>query len=296
MKILLTGSNGLLGQAVIDQVPHFAKRHHIPLEVIGLDLHKPVNPSPHCEFHQGSYTDAALLEQLIPQCDAVIHTASLHGNCLKTHTPTEFVEVNVGGLATLLESCVKHNLRRFVFSSTMEILVGRDWYASGMQRLDETSPPHCDSIYSTSKLLCEHLGADYARRFGIEFLALRYMNIELPGHHPLQLLSRGNPASDVALANLHAVLAPDVNFEVLLVAPQTPLTNQDIVRAQTDPLAVIETHWPGAALILQENGHTAHSHFFANPINISKTKRVLKWEPAHTFETWLISQGWNRPN
>lgn len=296
MKILLTGVSGLLGQAILQAAPDFANKHSLSLEFIGIDIRKPAIVTPNLDFRLGSYTDPALVEELIPQCDAVIHTASLHGNCLTTHTPTEFIEENIGGLTTMLESCVKHDLRRFVFSSTMEILVGRDWYASGMQRLDEASPPRCDSIYSQSKLQGEQLGAYYARKFGIEFFALRYMNIEPPGYHPLQLLGRGNPASDVALANLHAVIAAPIEFEVLLVAPETPLTNQDIVRAQSDPKAVLESYWPGANAILEQNGLKNGPLFFANPININKTKRVLKWQPATTFESWLISQGWKRPN
>ncbi len=296
MKILLTGVSGLLGQAILQAAPDFANQHSLSLEFIGVDIREPATTPSNLEFHFGSYTDPALLEQLIPQCDAVIHTAALHGGCLKTHTPTEFIAENVGGLCTLLETCNKHHLRRIVFSSTMEILVGRDWYASGMQRLDETSPPRCDSIYSESKLLGEQLGAYYSRKYGIEFLALRYMNIEPPGYHPLQLLGRGNPAIDVALANLHAAIAPDIACEVLLVAPQTPLTNQDIVRAQSDPQAVLESYWPGATAILEQNGLKNGPLFFANPIDITRTKRILKWQPATTFETWLISQGWNRPN
>jgi UDP-glucose 4-epimerase len=296
MKILLTGASGLLGQAIVQAAPGFAKKHSLSLEFIGIDIREPAANTPNLEFHHGSYTDQALLEQLIPQCDAVVHTAALHGGCLKTHTPTEFIAENVGGLCTLLETCIKHQLRRVVFSSTMEILVGRDWYASGMQRLDEASPPRCDSIYSQSKLQGEHLGAYCARKFDIEFFALRYMNIEPPGYHPLQLLGRGNSASDVALANLHAVIAPPIEFEVLLVAPETPLTNQDIVRAQSDPQAVLEGYWPGATAILEQNGLKIGPLFFANPININKTKRILKWQPTTTFETWLISQGWKRPN
>ena len=63
-------------------------------------------------------------------CDAVIHTAALHGGNRETHTPRQFTEVNVLGLQGMLELAVKLGVRRFVFSSTMEVVIGRTWDSS----------------------------------------------------------------------------------------------------------------------------------------------------------------------
>mgnify|MGYP001041612261 CR=1 FL=1 len=292
MKILLTGSSGLLGTAVLNQAQRFGQQHNIDFEFVGLDVQESTFSASNFENHVGSFTDAALMEKILPGCDAVIHTAAYHGRFLKDHTPTEFVEVNVGGLATMLEACVKHHVKRFVFSSTMEVLVGRDWAASGMQRLDESCPPRCDSIYSQSKLQCESLGQYYAARKGIEFLALRYQNIDASNASPLGLLARGVTDADTARANLLAAIVPDISYDVFVIGPATPLTNQDMLKAQNAPQEVLEKYWPGASKVLSEYNMELSPNHFWPAVSIDHARRVLGWQPEQTFEIWLRKQGW----
>jgi nucleoside-diphosphate-sugar epimerase len=161
-----------------------------------------------------------------------------------------------------------------------------------MQRLDESCPPRCDSIYSLSKLQCESLGQFYAARKKIEFVALRYQNIDPPNSSPLGLLARGVTARDTARSNLYAAIAKDVSYEMMLIGPASPITNQDIVKAQTDPEAVLEKYWPGAQKVLLEKHLKAAPHDFWPPLNIDHARRVLSWEPESTFEGWLRAQGW----
>ena len=290
MKILLTGSSGLLGTAVLNEAVRFGKEHDIDFEFVGLDIRESTFASPTFENHVGNFTDAALIEKVLPGCDAVIHTAAYHNGQMKDHTPTEFVEVNAGGLTTLLEACVKYGVKRFVFSSTMEILVGRDWAASGMQRLDENCPPRPQTIYSQSKILCESLGQYYAAEYGIEFLALRYQNIDPPNASPLGLLARGVTAADAARANLLAAMVKNISYEMMLIGPLTPITNSDIVKAQSDPAAMLEKYWPGAMKVLLEKDLTLKPHDFWPTVNINHARRVLGWEPEQTFEKWLREQ------
>jgi nucleoside-diphosphate-sugar epimerase len=285
MKILLTGCSGLLGTAILNEATRFGREHDLALEFVGLDTRESTFPA--LEFHEGSFADAALIEKILPGCDAVIHAAVYHSKFLVDHAPAEFVEVNVGGQTTLLEACVKHDVQRFVFSSTMEILIGRDWAASGMQRLDESCPPRPQTIYSQGKLQCESLGQYYAAQKGIEFLALRYQNIDAPGASPLGLLARGVTAADVARANLLAAIIPDVSYEMMLIGPATPFTNQDMIKAQSDPPAVIETYWPGAMKVLSANNLTPAPRHFWPAVSIDHARRVLGWQPEATFEKWL---------
>ena len=292
MKVLLTGCSGLLGTAVLNEAARFGQEHNIDFEFVGLDIRESTFASSAFENHVGNFTDAALIEKILPGCDAVIHTAAYHGGFLKDHTPTEFVEVNAGGLATMLEACVKYDVKRFVFSSTMEILVGRDWAASGMQRLDESCPPRPQTIYSQSKLQCESLGEYYAAQMGIEFLALRYQNIDVPGASPLGLLARGVTAADAARANLLGLIARDVSYEMMLIGPETPLQNSDMVKAQSNPESVIEKYWPGAAKVLLEQNLKLSPNHFWPAVKIDHARRVLGWQPEQTFKKWLREQGW----
>ena len=108
----------------------------------------------------------------------------------------------------------------------------------------------------------------------------------------LGLLARGVTAADTARANLLATIAEDVSYEMMLIGPSTPITNQDIVKAQSDPESIIEKYWPGAMKVLLENNLKAAPHDFWPPVNIDHARRILGWEPELTFESWLRKNGW----
>lgn len=280
-KILLTGAAGCLGRAV-------RRVAGDEIEFVCLDIAAKGDPA----VQEGSFTDAALLDRLLPGCDAVIHTAGLHGGNRLTHTPTQFTEVNVVGLVTLLEAAKKHGAKRFVFSSTMEVLIGVDWDASGMAVVDERTEPNPDWIYPVNKLSGEQIGLHYHRHQGMEFVALRYMWFDdSMGQTPL-LLSRFILPDDVARANLLAATRPGLRYEVLNIGPETPLTNKDIVKAMTDPYAVVEKYWPGAAQVLRDRDIALETRHFWPVTRIERAKQILGWQPENTFAAYLQSLGW----
>lgn len=281
MRILVTGAAGCLGRAVRRLA---AGRH----EVVGVDLDTRGDGN----LRQGSFTDRALMRELMAGCDAVIHTAALHGGNSETHSPIQFTETNVVGLQGMLETAVELGVSRFVFSSTMEVVIGRRWDSSGMAVVDEGTPPTPDWIYPLNKLQCELLGQHYQRFHGVAFTALRYMwfgdEPELTPH----LLARFVVPDDVARANLLAAERNERDFHVLHIGPDTPLTQADIVRAATDPLGVVDRYWPGAAQALTAaGGELALNHFW--PVTrIARARVALGWEPRVGFADYLRSVGW----
>jgi UDP-glucose 4-epimerase len=282
-KFLLTGAAGALGSAIRAEAKD-------DCEIVGLDL----QTGGDSQIHQASFTDAAAVEPLIEGCDAVIHTAAMHGGHRNTHTPTQYTEVNVGGMVTLLELCVKHGVKRFVFSSTMEVIIGYDWAASGMAAFDEGSTPDPDWIYPATKLACEQMGLYYFRRHGIAFAALRYQGFDANYQPSPQLLARYIMPRDVARANLLAATVPDLAYEVFHIGPDTPLTQHDIIAAASAPYAVVEKYWPGATSILKAHNISLNLNDFWPVARIEKAKRMLGWQPQTTFETYLQSLGWKR--
>lgn len=284
-KILLTGAAGRLGSALrkLD-----GNQFGADVEWVLVDTKTKDDPA----IRAGSFMDDALLDELLPGCTAVIHTAAMHGSFRKTHTPTQFTEVNVVGLVTMLEACKRHNVNRFVFSSTMEVQIGRNWAASGMAVLDERTPPNPDWIYPANKLMCEQLGEYYYRRFGIEFIALRYMGFDWSTELGVSFLARSVMPLDVAAANMLAATKPGLGYEVLNIGTETPLTNNDIVQAANDPFGVVEKHWPGSAELLRAKGDSLPYEEFWPVTRIDKAKQVLGWRPEYTFEKYLKSLGW----
>jgi UDP-glucose 4-epimerase len=284
-KVLLTGANGKLGKALRDLD---ASRFNADIEWVPLDVVTGVDAG----IREGTFTDEALLDELLPGCSAVIHTAALHGRFRKTHSSAEFTDVNVTGLVKLLEGCLKHGVKRFVFSSTMEILIGQDWMASGMAVMDEESTPRPDWIYPANKLAGELSGKFYYAQHGIEFIALRYMSFDKSTKPGPGLLAREVMAHDAATANLLAATLPNLGYAVLNIGPDTPLTNHDIVQAMSDPFSVIEKYWPGAGEVLRAHNVELKPEHFWPATRIERARRVLGWQPQYTFEKYLTELGW----
>ena len=284
MRILLTGASGCLGRAV-RRVG--AGKH----EFVCVDI----DPRGDSEVREGTFTDLDLMRELMSGCDALIHTAALHGGHLESHTPLQFTEVNVLGLQGLLELAVELDVGRVVFSSSMEVLIGKLWNSSGMAVVDETTPPNPDWVYPLNKWQCELLGQYYTRNHGISFTAFRYMWFgDEPALTP-HLLARFVVPDDVARANLTAVERDDLAYNVLHIGPETPLTNADIVQAASDPDAVIDRYWPGAWNALLAADVTLTHNYFWPVTRIERSRAVLGWRPKVAFTDYLISIGWQRP-
>ena len=107
MKILVTGSSGHLGEALVRTLRSQNR------EVIGADI----VPS---EFTDevGSIVDRRFVERCMEGVDAVIHTATLHKPHVATHSRQSFVDTNVTGTLNLLEEAVGAGVGSFVFTST----------------------------------------------------------------------------------------------------------------------------------------------------------------------------------
>ncbi|MEM7078820.1 MAG: NAD(P)-dependent oxidoreductase [Pseudomonadota bacterium] len=108
MKVLVTGSAGHLGEALMRVLGR-----ETGMELIGLDI----KPSRYTT-HVGSITDASVVAGCMQGADAVYHTATLHKPHVATHTKSDFIETNITGTLTLLESAVSNGVTRFVFTST----------------------------------------------------------------------------------------------------------------------------------------------------------------------------------
>ena len=92
MKVLVTGSAGHLGEALVRTLAAAG------YEVVGLDIRE----SPFTTA-VGSVTEHAFLQRNIAGAQVIFHAATLHKPHVATHARSEFVEVNIGGTLNLLE-------------------------------------------------------------------------------------------------------------------------------------------------------------------------------------------------
>lgn len=97
----------------------------------------------------------------------VIHTAA---NPLLTvgaqKMPYQAIQLNIMGTANVLEAARLFNLDRVVFTSSNVIVHYSIEGPFGAQMPS--------TIYSSTKLACEHLGLNYCRSYGLDFVAVRF--------------------------------------------------------------------------------------------------------------------------
>lgn len=121
----------------------------------------------------GDLGDAALVDAVLADgpWDGVFHFAawSVVGDSMRA--PLDYFLENAGNGARLIEACVRHGVRRFVFSSTAA-LFGRP----GTAPLDEDAPVEPVSPYGESKQMIERMLFWAGQVHGLRSACLRYFN------------------------------------------------------------------------------------------------------------------------
>lgn len=104
--------------------------------------------------------------------DAVIHFAAFALVGESVENPAKYYRNNVVGTLNLLDTMVKHNVLKIVFSSTCATY-GEPQYTP----IDENHPQNPINSYGSSKLMVEMIMKDYDRAYGLKSIRLRYFNV-----------------------------------------------------------------------------------------------------------------------
>ena len=151
-KLLVTGASGFIGS-------HLALRAHqlgidvlatgraeLPLEAERLQELRAAG----VRVEVGMLQDLAQVDRLLQDRDTVIHLAAAQHEAEMPES--YFRAINVDAVRTLLAACRNHNVRRFVYGSTIGV------YGDARESLlDEDSPLRPDNIYTSTKLEAESL-------------------------------------------------------------------------------------------------------------------------------------------
>jgi UDP-glucose 4-epimerase len=115
MKILITGSSGHLGEALVRTL------RDMEHDVVGLDIIE----SPFTT-HVGSISDRACVRRCMAGAEVILHAATLHKPHVATHSRQDFIDTNITGTLTLLEEAVAAGVRSFIYTSTTSVF-GDAW-------------------------------------------------------------------------------------------------------------------------------------------------------------------------
>jgi UDP-glucose 4-epimerase len=294
MKILVTGSSGHLGEALMRTLP--ALGH----EALGIDI----TPSPFTQV-TGSITDRALVDGCMRGVDFVLHAATLHKPHVATHSRQAFVDTNVTGTLNLLEAAVVNKVRAFIFTSTTSTFGDALTPPPGSPAawITEDVAPIPKNIYGATKTAAEDLCKLFHRNHGLPCLVLRTSRFFPEGDDVVEkrdayddanlkvneLLYRRVDTEDVVSSHLLAMeRAPALGFGKFIITATTPFTRADLAELGTDAPAVLARRVPEYASIYAARGWKMLPALDRVYVN-ERARKLLGWEPKYDFARALAS-------
>ena len=151
MSILVLGGAGYIGSHTVDRLIETGHEVVVIDNLITGHL-KAVHPK--AKFYQGDIRDRGFLESVFTREDieGVIHFAAFSIVPESMKVPLKYFDNNTGGMITLLEAMIDHNVNNIVFSSTAAT------YGEPKQiPIKETDPQIPTNPYGESKLSMEKI-------------------------------------------------------------------------------------------------------------------------------------------
>ena len=124
-------------------------------------------------FIHGDVLDTVHLARAITQQKpgAIIHFAASAYVGESVKEPSKYYRNNVAGTLSLLDACLQAGVDKIIFSSSCAT-----YGVPAVLPIAETTPQVPINPYGKTKLIAEHMLADYAAAFGLRYVALRYFN------------------------------------------------------------------------------------------------------------------------
>ncbi|HRY83292.1 MAG TPA: NAD-dependent epimerase/dehydratase family protein [Candidatus Cloacimonadota bacterium] len=174
MKILITGAAGFIASHVSDA---YLEAGHEVVVVDNLSTGYKHNINPKAKFYKIDICSPDLdrvFEAERP--DIVNHHAAQVSVPLSVEDPLNDARINVLGLVNILQSCVKHSVKKVIFISSGGAIYGEaEEYPT-----TENYQPKPLSVYAINKMVGESYLAFYHHQYGLNYTVLRYANVYGP--------------------------------------------------------------------------------------------------------------------
>ena len=175
-NVLVTGGAGLVGSHIVDElvkegatvivydsfvrgkVEHLKwARAHGDVRIIEADLR-----------------DRDVMREAMRGVEYVFHQAAAWLR-LCQEDPRISLDVNIAGTFNLLESCVEAGVKKVIAASSSSV------YGEGLYLpTDEDHPLNNDLFYGASKVATEQYYRAFYKKYGLDFVAFRYLNVYGP--------------------------------------------------------------------------------------------------------------------
>lgn len=296
MKALVTGGAGFIGSNLAEEL--ITKGHHVTvidnlsvsdqnvsrLKKIGATVHQ---------------VDIVNYDKILPHFknqDIVFHLAAMNRAQRSIEQPLEANNVNVTGTINVLEAARQSNVKKVIFVSSSSV-----YDPARTEPLTEDMPLKPSHPYGVGKLAGEHYTRVYHELFGMQTITLRYFSvygprqlgtIDKPGvvakfiHQalsdtPLDVFGDGTQqrnfsyVKDVVQFTLKAAETESAIGEVFNIAAEQEISVLE--------LAETVQHVTGKDVGIK-NLPRPKGDPDRNPVDVSKAKKILNYEPQYTFE------------
>jgi nucleoside-diphosphate-sugar epimerase len=288
MKVLVTGSAGHLGEALVRTLRDTGH------EVVSLDR----TPSPFTS-HVGSVTDRDCVRRCVRGVDAVFHTAALHKPHVVTHSRQDFVDTNVAGTLNFLEEAASAGVASFIFTSTTSAFGAALTPPAGAPAawITEEVRPVPRNIYGVTKVAAEDMCELFHRSHKLPCVILRtsrffpeeddnpatrraYADGNVKAN---EFLYRRVDVEDVVAAHLLAVeKAPSLGFGRYIISATTPFGTADLIDLRANAPEVVRRRVPGYEEEYARRGWKMFPGIDRVYVN-ERARQELGWRPRYDF-------------
>ena len=314
MKLFVTGGAGFIGSnftrmALADQLPGLEGAEVTVFDALTysgtLTNLETVKDSPRFSFVKGDIRNDGALRQALPGHDVIVHFAAESHVDRSVNNSRIFVETNVLGTQTLLDTALELGIGRFVHISTDEVYGSIDegsW--------DEHEPLMPNSPYSASKAGSDLLVRSYHVTHGMNTSITRCSNnygihhfpekviplfvTNLLDGHPVPLYGDGANIRDWLHVDDHcrgiaAVVTKGGAGEIYNIGGGTELTNKELTELL---LQATDRDWSFVTPVADRKGHDRRYS-----VDIAKISAELGYQPEVRFSDGLANVvQWYRDN
>jgi UDP-glucose 4-epimerase len=272
MRVLITGSSGLLGSTI-------ARQLSISHETVGVDLVPGLWTQ-----HVMSIKNEDALSHVVRGVDTIVHTASLHQPQVAIHSRDAFIATNVTATLNLLEAAAQAGVRRFVYTSTTSVYGHAMHSRKQAVWVTEALQPRARDIYDHTKLSAESLCRHFALNRGLPTICLRVARFfsQSPSLVAQYRLYRGVDVRDAAAAHVLALTNQDIAFDIFNISARSPFYEKDMPTLLRDAPSVIREREPEVLQAFARFGWRFPSHIDRVYV-IEKAERYLGYHPDYNF-------------
>jgi UDP-glucose 4-epimerase len=289
MKVLVTGSSGHLGEALVRTL---RERDY---DVVGVDI----IDGPFTT-HVGSITDRACVRRCMSGVQAVFHAATLHKPHVGTHSRQDFIDTNITGTLNLLEVAATTGVEAFVYTSTTSVFGDALVPPAGAPAtwVTEELTPIPKNIYGVTKAAAEELCQLFHRNNGLACIVLRtsrffpeeddnkavrdaYADDNIKAN---EFLFRRVDVEDVVSAHLLAAeRAPAVGFRRYIISATTPFSPDDLQDLRAHAPRAAARRVPGYEAEYARRGWKMVPGIDRVYVN-ERARNELGWQPRYDFQ------------